>query len=121
MLDKATLILDIYATEEIAGDDVEGGCRAVDFAFGMIADTANEALAFHLHIDRRGHEEFNTAEERVDVYLLVLRNGRFAQVQADASAESVETGTMESLAMIDILVAAMVHLAADALAVLADG
>ena len=109
MLDKAILILDINTTEEIAGDDVEGRCRAVGFAFGMIADTADEALAFHLHIDRRGHEEFNAAEEGVDVDFLILRNGRFAQIQTDASAESIEPGTMKYLAVIDVFVSAIVH------------
>ena len=114
-------ILDIYATEEIAGDDMEGRCCAVGVAFSMIADSADEALAFHLHIDRRGHDELNAAEEGVDVNLLILRNGRFAQVQADASAESVEPGTVEGLAMIDVFVAAIVNRAADALAVFVDG
>ena len=121
MLDKATLILAIYATEEIAGDDVEGGCRAVDFAFGMIADAANEALAFHLHIDRCGHDDLNAAEESMDVDFLILRNSRFAQVQADASGEGVEPGTVACLAMLDVFVASVVHRAADAPAVLTDG
>ena len=100
---------------------MEGRGCAVDFAFGMIADTADEVLAFHLHIDRRGHENLNAAEESVDVDLLILFNGRFAQVQTDASAESIELGAVEGLAMIDVLVAAIVHRAADALAVLANG
>ena len=121
MLDKAILILDIYATEEIAGNDVEGRYSAVGFAFGMIADAADEALAFHLNIDRRGNDNLNAAEESVDVNLLVLGDGRFAQVQTDASAESVEPGTVECLAMIDVFVATIVHQAADAPAVLADG
>ena len=57
----------------------------------------------------------------MDVNLLVLGDGRFAQVQADVSAESVEPGTVECLAMIDVFVATIVHQAADAPAVLADG
>ena len=78
--DGVISILDIYTTEEIAGDDVEGRGCAVDFAFGVIADTADEVLGFHLHIDRRGHDNLNAAEERVDVDFLILCNGRFAQV-----------------------------------------
>ena len=100
---------------------MEGGGSAVGLAIRMIADAADEALAFHLHIDRRGHEEFNAAEEGVDVNLLILRNGRFASVQADAAAESIETGTVKGLTMIDVLVSAIVHRAADTFAVLADG
>ena len=111
------LILDIHATEEIAGDDVEGGGYAVGVAFSMIADSADEALTFHLHIDCRGHDDLNAAAEGMDVNLLILCNGRFAQVQANASAESIKPGTMEGLAMIDVLIAAIVHRATDALAV----
>ena len=93
--DGVILIHDINTTEEIAGDDVEGRGSTVDFAFGMIADATDEVLAFHLHIDRRGHDNLNAAEESVDVNFLILRNGRFAQVQADASTESIEPGTVE--------------------------
>ena len=47
---------------------------------GMIADTANEASAFYLYVDRRGHEEFDAATEGVDVNLLVLGNHGLTQV-----------------------------------------
>ena len=113
-------ILDIHTTKEIAGNDVEGRGCAVGFAFRMIADTADETLAFHLNVDRRGYEELYAAEERVDVDFLILCNGRFAQVQADASAESIEPGTMKRLTMIDVFVSSIMHRATDALAVLAD-
>ena len=39
------------------------------------------------------------------------------QIQSDAAAESVETGTVERLATIDVLITAIMHTAADALAV----
>ena len=88
---------------------------------GMIADTANEASAFYLYVDRRGHEEFDAATEGVDVNLLVLGNHGLTQVQSDATTESVEPGTVEDLAMIDVLVATIVNRTADTLAVLTDG
>ena len=78
--DGVISILDIYATEEIAGDDMEGRCCAVGVAFSMISDSADEALAFYLYVDRRGHEEFDAAEKSVDVDLLVLSNHGLTQV-----------------------------------------
>ena len=115
------LILDIHATEEIAGNDVDGwGLRGGGMC-GMITHTTDEAAAFYLHIDRRGHEEFDSTTKGVNVDFLVLRNRCLAQIQSDAAAESVETGTMKGLAMIDVLVTAVVNRAADALAVLTDG
>lgn len=87
----------------------------------MITYAADETLALHIHIDRRGHEELNASAEGADVYLLILGNNCLAKVQADASAESVETGSVEGLAMIDVLVAAIACRATYSLAVLADG
>ena len=87
----------------------------------MIADAADEASAFYINIDRRGHGEFDASAEGVDVDFLVLGNHSLAQVETETAAESIETGTVERLAMIDVLVAAIVHRAADALALLADG
>ena len=75
----------------------------------MIAYTANETLAFHLNIDRCGHVELNATTKGVDIYLFVLRNYGLTQVQSDATAESIEPGTVERFAMIDILVAAIVY------------
>ncbi len=57
------LILDIHATEEIAGNDVDGWDLQVNCVCGMIAHTPDETLAFYLHIDRRGHHEFDAATE----------------------------------------------------------
>ena len=118
---KSFLILDIHATKEIAGDNMDGGGFRIGIACGMIADTANEAAALHFDIDVGGYEEFNAATEGVDVYLLILGNHSLAQVHADAAAEGIETGTVERLAAIDVLVTAIVNRTADALAVLADG
>ena len=115
------LILDIHATEEIAGNDVDSWGLRVGGMCGMITHTADEAAAFYLHIDRRGHEELDATTKGVNVDFLVLRNRCLAQVQSDAAAESVETGTMKGLAMIGVLVTAVVNRAADALAVLTDG
>ena len=71
------------------------------------------------HIGR--HKMLDAAAEGVDVYLLVLGDDSLAQVHADAAAEGVESGTVEGLATIDVLVAAVVHTTADALTVLAEG
>ena len=95
------LILDIHTAEEIAGNDVDGWDLQVNCVCGMIAHTPDETLAFYLHIDRRGHEELDATTKGVNVDFLVLRNRCLAQVQPDAAAESVETGTMKGLAMID--------------------
>ena len=118
---KSFLILDIHATKEIAGDNMDGGGFRIGIACGMIADTANEAAALHFDIDVGGYEEFNAATEGVDVYLLILGNHSLAQVHADAAAKGIETGTMERLTTIDVLVATILHATAEAFAVLADG
>jgi len=39
--------------------------------------TTNEILAFHLHIDRCGHDDLNAAEESMDVDFLILRNSNY--------------------------------------------
>ena len=103
------LILDIHAAEEIAGNDVDGWGLRVDSMCGMIAYTTYKALAFYLYVDRCGHEEFNAATEGMDVDFLVLRNHGLAQIQSDAATESVEPGTVEGFAMIDVLVATIVN------------
>ena len=103
------LILDIHTTDEIAGNDVEGGNSRIGGIVGTIANATDEASAFYLHIDRRGHYEFNAATKGVDIDFLVLSDDCLAQIHADAAAESVETGTVKGLAMIDVLVAAIVH------------
>ena len=110
----------MHATEEIAGNDVDGWGFRVGGMCGMIADTAEEALAFYLDVDRRGHEEFDAAKKSVDVDLLILSSHGLTQIQSDAAAESVEPGTVEGLAAIDILVTTIVNRTADTLAVLTD-
>ena len=118
---KSFLILDIHATKEIAGDNMDGGGFRIGIACGMIADTANEAAALHFNVDVGGYVEFDATTEGVDIYLLILSNHSLAQVHADATAEGIETGTMERLTTIDVLVATILHATADAFAVLADG
>ena len=100
---------------------MKGRGLRVGSAGGMIADAADETMAFYLHIDRRGHEDLDAAAKGVDVDFLVLDNHGLAQIHTDAAAESIEAGTVEGLAVIDVLVAAVVDRAADSLAVLADG
>ena len=116
-----SLIFDINSAEEIAGDNVEGGGFWVGSMCGMITDATDEAAALHYDVDMGGHEELDASAEGVDVDFLVLGDDSFAQIHADAAAESVESGTVECLAAIDVLVAAVMYRTADALAVLADG
>ena len=83
----------------------------------MVADTANEAAALYYDVHRLRYKEFYAAAEGMDLYLLILSNSGISQVHTDTATESVETGTMERLATINVLVAAVVHAAADAFAV----
>ena len=106
---KSFLIFDINTAKEIAGDNVNGGSLRIGIACGMITDTADEAAALHFNVDMGGHEEFDATAEGVDVNLLILSNHSLAQVHTDATAEGIETGTMERLAAIDILVATIVY------------
>ena len=83
----------------------------------MVADPADEAAALDYNVHRRRHNEFYATTEGMDFNLLILGNGSISQIYSDASAESVETGTVEWFATIDVLITAIVHTAADALAV----
>ena len=87
----------------------------------MVADTANKAAALNDNVHRLRYKEFHATTEGMDFYLLILSNSSISQVHTDTSTESVETGTVERLATIHILIATVVHRAADALAVFADG
>ena len=118
---QRSLIFYVNATEEIAGDDVEGGGFGVGSMCGMVADATYETTALYHDVDVGGHNEFDTTAEGMDVYFLVLGNHSLAQVHANATTESIEARTMERLAVIDVLVATIVYRATDALAVLADG
>ena len=115
------LILDIHATEEITGDNMDGWNFWFGSMCGMVAYAADEAAAFYHNVDMGGYEELDAAAEGVDINLLVFSDNGLAQVHADAAAEGIKTGTVEGLAAIDVLVAAIMYRAADALAVLADG
>ena len=113
-------IFDVHAAKEIVGNDVDGGGIRVGGMCGMIANATEETTAFHYYIDVGGHEELDAATESVDVDFLILGDDGLAQVHADATAESIETGTMERLTMIDVLVATVFYSTTDALAILAD-
>ena len=83
----------------------------------MVANTTNEAAALDQNVNRWRHKEFHTATEGMDLNFLILCNGGISQVHSDTATESVETGTLERLATIDVLIAAIVNAAANALAV----
>ena len=114
-------ILDIHATEEIAGDNMDGWSFLVCGMYGMITDTADEAAALYLDIDVSGYKQFDAATERVDVDFFILCDDSLAHIHSDAAAEDIQTGSVEGLAIIDVLIATIMNRAADALAVLADG
>ena len=83
----------------------------------MVADTANEVATLDYDVHRLRYKEFHTAEESVDLYLFILCNGCISQVHSNTSEECIEPGTVEWLATIDVLIAAVVHATTDALAV----
>ena len=114
-------ILDVHAADEVAGDDVDGGGFRVGGMCDVITDATYEAAALHYDVDVGGYKELDAAAEGVDVDFFVLSNDGLTQVHADAAAEGIETGTVEGLAAIDVLVAAVVNRAADAFAVFTNG
>ena len=75
----------------------------------MIAYTTKETTAFHLHIYRGRHIQFDTAQEGVDIYFLILGNRGLAQVETDSTAECIKAGTVKGFTMIDILIAAIMN------------
>ncbi len=88
---------------------------------GVIGDAADEAAALHHNVDVGRYEELDATAKGVDIDFLVLGDDSLAQVQPDASAESIEAGTVEGFAMIDILVAAIVNRTANTLSILTNG
>ena len=88
---------------------MDGWGLQIGCMYGMISDTTDEAAALHLDIDMSGHKQLDAATERMDVDLLIFCDDSLAQIHSDAAAESIETGTMERLAAIDVLVTAVVH------------
>ena len=87
---------------------MKGRGLCVGGAGGMITDAADETVAFYHDVDMGGYDEFDATAEGVDVDLLILVDDGLAQIHADATAESVEAGSVEGLAVIDVLVAAIV-------------
>lgn len=57
----------------------------------------------------------------MNVYLLILSDDGIAEVEADTTAEDFEAGTVESLAVIDVLIASESCLADDAFALFGGG
>ena len=100
---------------------MDGGSIGNGAAVRLVVHASEEIVALDNHVDRGRHQQFHSAHKGVDVNLFVLADHRLAQVQAQAAAEGVKTGAMESLATVDILVGAQTHVAAHALTVLAMG
>ena len=57
----------------------------------------------------------------MDVNFLILRDDGIAEVEADTTAEDFEAGAVESLAVIDVLIAAESRLADNAFALFGGG
>ena len=87
----------------------------------MIAYTSDEAAALDDDVHRLRHYEFYATTEGMDLDFLVLSDGGISQVHTDGATESVETGTVERFAAIDVLITTIVNTAADALSILTDG
>ena len=85
----------------------------------LIVCPTDETAAFHYHIDFRRHKKFHPSQIGVDVYLLVFADDGITKVKTQAAAKSVEFGTVKRLAVIGVLVGAVMHRTADALAVIA--
>ena len=83
----------------------------------MVADTANEVATLDYDVHCLRYNEFYAAEESVDLYLFILCNGCIPQIHTNTSEESIEAGSVEWLATIDVLIATIVHAATDAFAV----
>ena len=100
---------------------MNGWSFLVSGMYGAITDTADEAATLYLDIYVSGYKQFDATTEGVDVNLLVLCDDSLTQIHSDAAAEGVKPGTVERLAAIHVLVAAVMNRAADALAVLSNG
>ena len=87
----------------------------------MVADTANKTTALYYDVHRLRYKEFHPATKGMDLYFLILCNSGISQIHADTATECVETGTVEWFATIDVLIAAVVYAAADALTVFTNG
>ena len=83
----------------------------------MVADTANKTTALDDDVHSLRYNKFHTATEGMDLYLLILCNSGISQIHTDTATKSIETGSVEHLATIDILITAVVNTTADALAV----
>ena len=111
------LILDIHTAQEVVGYDVQAVGILVCDSCSMVAYAADETAALDHDVHRLRHKEFHAATEGMDFDLLILCDGRIPQVHADTATESIETCSVERLTMIDVLIAAVVHAATNALAV----
>ena len=87
----------------------------------MIAYTANETATLDYDVHRLRHKEFYAATECMDLDFFILSDGCIAQIHTDTSTASIETGTVERFATIDVLIATIAHTAADALTVFTNG
>ena len=110
-------MLDAHAAQEVAGGDVDGVGILTWALHRLVTGAADETVALDNHIDVIGHKQFNTTEEGVDIYLLVLVDGSPAQVKSQSAAEGVQPRSVESFTFIDILIASKADSTADALTV----
>ena len=97
-------MLDAHAAQKVAGGDVNGVGIHIVALYRLVTGATDETVALHNHIDVVGNEQFHATQEGVDVYLLVLADNGLSQVQPQAAAEGIQSGTVESLTLIDILI-----------------
>ena len=115
------LIFYANSSHEDAGRDVECLHLLAAALTGLVLHATTETAAVHHHIHVRRNDNLNTAAVGVDVDSLVFGDDGFTEVEPDSTAEKVEAGTVERLAMIDIFVAPVAGTADDALALVAAG
>ena len=111
----------INAAQKVVGNDVQTGNVLTDHARCMVADTANETAALDYDVHRLRHKKFYAATKGMNLYLLIFGNGGISQIHTDTATKSIETGTMEHFATIDVLITAVVNAATDALTIFTNG
>ena len=60
-----------------------------DVFVGLVTHSAYEAVALHYHVDGLRHENLHTAEEGMDVYLLVLVDDSLTQIESDSAEAGI--------------------------------
>ena len=84
----------------------------------LVTNATYKAVTLDNHVDIVRDKQFHSTEECVDIYLLVLIDGSISQVQTQTAAEGIQSGTMERLTLIDVLIGTETCCTIDAFAIL---